>query len=1004
MFKRLLFFLAIICLPHICIAEETKPIEQLFFSSEKTEKTPCANQLFREALTDDMDELDENMPENELRVWLKETLLDPSVLVELLDCPEIANIDELDVVDFDPLGFEFENGRTVTVNYSTQPKVLKQKLLLEGKKSIPDSDNPDIQDESNGAVFMNSEPSWYGILVVQHDSLSQFVGPDKNNVIAVDYIIDNIKDIYPKGYMCVSKSALANNNDTINTVIRKKVVNLEAVGGEDTNDYYVYGDKNLEWIMYAEIIADAILTVVTFGGGAIVSGALKGARAARVAMKLAKAANKLKKFKNVEKFMNFSSKIFTATQKAEKAEKSLKYAAKYEKALHNARKFKGTKKGLKYEKKAQKYFNKSKKIDSRMTTKRLNTYNLENEAKNARQEIEATTKELKEFEKGLDEGLSSAKSNLKNAEKAAKEADPDKLKKFNKLEKELSDLKDIEQNEDFLKREKQIKKNRKVKARIQEIEKEIADMKNADKNISDYARAKNEVEEIESVGKYKKTTEEFGKMAKYLKGARPRTGNIFARTLKTMKAGLTKAPDIGKARRTAAAGMSSRSAKLKNWLFDQTLKNGARLAQFEAKTGLAYGALNFLGEMYDKTSTVSKEYSNGIEFKPFCLLAADDLEGYENVVNYGMWLMWTGASTDPADDDAAFLEASDFASKFAYALNEYMEDSSNNISSSGYCNVDVYVVSLIVQLDEENLDEDGRPTGKLFYLVMNDVPWTSHDAFRKNVSDIAKWNQEQDELEENDPNGKYDDPRIDKVMAEYGLNIDENYNANPSVSKNAASSNNGTAVNYTKTPTTRTIATSVDKNCAQLLTDSSNIIRSSQKCDSLSGTEKTRCKKCMTHVGTYENGKCYIEIVAWTCPERGWTQETSRSCNDAYKYNGCGIIKKYVDVEQPFTCPLQGEISGCCHHASDTHPPLTIGTTIADVNCKLPLSSNLDWRIAYDNGSAIGIGGGYPSTREWCMPNAKSHPWNEQNRQNKWTHCGKTISGGTSLNNWYSLN
>lgn len=780
MIKKILLFLVIICFSNISFGE-TLPV----LDKTQTEPTNCATQLFKEALQEDSDEITDNMPENEARVWAQETMLDPSVLIELVDCPEVADKDDLYVINFDPIEFVFPNSdRTLTINYSTQPKILKDKLLLDGKKSIPDGNpNPDIQDESNGAIFMNSEPAWYGILVVQHDSLSQFVGSNKNNVVAVDYIIDNIDDIYPKGYMCTSKSAIATDEDTINRVVRK-VVDLEAVGEDDSNDYYVMGDKNLEWIMYAEIVADVVITVVTFGGGAIVSGLAKGARAARVAMKLAKNANKLKKFKNVEKFASISSKIFTTSQKAEKAEKTIKYAKKYEEAVKNMEKFRNTnpKKFAKYEKKANKYLKKSKKIDSKMTPEKLDATKLQKEAEQARKELEWHQKELKRLEDGVAKALPEAQTRLKEAEKAAKAANPEKLKKYQKLEKELSDLQDVVKDEKSIKnrklpkaiKDRQLEKNKKVQDRIKEVEKELKQMENSGDEVSKYAKSKNVVDELEAPGKYKTTTQNLTEMLKYVKNARPRTGNIFARAFKLMKAGLTDAKQIDKARKVATAGMSSKSAKIKTWLFDRTLKNGSRLARFEANLGLLYGAANFLGEMYDKTSTTSKEYSNGIQFKPFCLLAADDLEGYENVVNYGMWFMWTGSSTDPADDDAAFLEASDFASKFAYALNDFMEDKDNIIMPSGYCNVDIYVVRLILQLDEENVDEEGRPTGKLFYLVMNDVPWTTANAFRKNVQDVKKWEQEQADFEENDPKGKYEDRALNKAVEEYGLDEDTN--------------------------------------------------------------------------------------------------------------------------------------------------------------------------------------------------------------------------------------
>lgn len=780
MIKKILLFLVIICFSNISFGE-TLPV----LDKTQTEPTNCATQLFKEALQEDSDEITDNMPENEARVWAQETMLDSSVLIELVDCPEVADKDDLDVINFDPIEFVFPNSdRTLTINYSTQPKILKDKLLLDGKKSIPDGNpNPDIQDESNGAIFMNSEPAWYGVLVVQHDSLSQFVGPNKNNVVAVDYIIDNIDDIYPKGYMCTSKSAIATDEDTINRVVRK-VVDLKAVGEDDSNDYYVMGDKNLEWIMYAEIVANVVITVVTFGGGAIVSGLAKGARAARVMAKLAKNANKLKKFKNVEHFVKLSDRLFLASKKIEKIEKTMKYAQKYEKAVKNMEKFRNTnpKKFAKYEKRANKYLKKSKQVDPKITPDKLNVEKLGHEAKNAREELKWRQLELNRFEDDIAKALPKAQTELKEAEKAAKAANPEKFKKYQKLEKELSDLQDVVKDEKSIKnrklpkaiKDKQLEKNKKVQDRIKEVKKELKQMENSGDEVSKYAKSKNVVDELEAPGKYKTTAQSIGEMSKYLKNVRPRTGNIFARAFKLMKAGLTDAKQIDKARKVATAGMSSKSAKIKTWLFDRTLKNGSRLARFEANLGLLYGAANFLGEMYDKTSTTSKEYSNGIQFKPFCLLAADDLEGYENVVNYGMWFMWTGSSTDPADDDAAFLEASDFASKFAYALNDFMEDKDNFIMPSGYCNVDVYVVRLILQLDEENVDEDGRPTGKLFYLVMNDVPWTTANAFRKNVQDVKKWEQEQEELEETDPKGKYEDRALNKAVEEYGLDEDTN--------------------------------------------------------------------------------------------------------------------------------------------------------------------------------------------------------------------------------------
>jgi hypothetical protein len=211
---------------------------------------------------------------------------------------------------------------------------------------------------------------------------------------------------------------------------------------------------------------------------------------------------------------------------------------------------------------------------------------------------------------------------------------------------------------------------------------------------------------------------------------RPQTGNIVVKNFKRIKAlrqSAKAAKDgaqmLSKAGRVARSGMSSRSAKITDWLFDATLKHGARLARLESKLGAMYGAVvvvEFLGDMYDKTSSTSTEFSNGIEFKPLGLLSADDLEGQDNVVNYGMWLLWEGNSTDPADDDAAYLQALDFAEKFDYVLHEYQEE------HGAKCNIDIYVVRPIIRIDESDPNDT---KGEMFYLFMNDKPWTTADQF-----------------------------------------------------------------------------------------------------------------------------------------------------------------------------------------------------------------------------------------------------------------------------------
>ena len=220
--------------------------EEILAQIHDEKPTDCATQVFSAALYEHANEIDENEPEFKVRAWARETMTGyADVLQAVLNCPEVKNTADDTTIIFSPIEFKFPGGRTLTINYSTQPKVLKQKLLLTQKRSLPNGNvSPDLMDNSDGSKYLNTEPDWYAIMVVEHNSLNDFVGPDKNNTLSIKYINDHIDDIYPKGYTCTSRSALANDSYTINQVVRE-VVDIE----DDSNDYYVAGDVNLEWIM-----------------------------------------------------------------------------------------------------------------------------------------------------------------------------------------------------------------------------------------------------------------------------------------------------------------------------------------------------------------------------------------------------------------------------------------------------------------------------------------------------------------------------------------------------------------------------------------------------------------------------------------------------------------------------------------------------------------------------------------------------------------------------------
>lgn len=637
---------------NVCFAvdDTIKSTSEILDLYNATQQTPCASKIFAEALYANADKIPEDAPEYLARAWAKQVMQSPEVLTDVLQCPEL-NIPNTQTIVFTPVVYEFSNGRTLTINYTTQPKTIKQHIMLASKRSLPNDDvSPDLlnTDPEKFGKYTNTEPAWYAIMVVQHDALSEFVGPNKNNTVSLKYINDNIDKIYPHGYFCTSKSAITNDSDNINIAVRNTV----DLGDDDSNDYYVAGDVNLGWVMYAEIALDVIITVATAGLGEAAMVAAKSANSARASKKIIDTLKSLRGMDTVKDYISTSRKIATHTDDIAKLTKNADDYARLLKNIEKANKAGKLDDAKKYGQEARKLLDEARKIDPNVTVDMLR--------------------------------------------------DTDKMSDHLKTTKET----------------------------IQKLTKHSDELVKKHKEIT----------------KYKETAEAFQDLVKYrrelLAFKRPQTGNVIVRSFKTLFASQKGADKIAKSSKLARAGMSTKSAKIGDWLFESTLKHGARLARFERDVGLIYGAVSFLGEMYDYTSDTSKEFSNGIEFKPLCLLSADDLKGYENVVNYGMWLLWQGNSTDPSDDDAAYLQAMDFAEKFAYNLNKLQED------ETAHCNVDIYVVRPIIRLDETNLNE---PSGELFYLFMNDIPWTTAESFSDKIIDTQQWNQQQKELYNQNP-------------------------------------------------------------------------------------------------------------------------------------------------------------------------------------------------------------------------------------------------------------
>lgn len=533
--------------------------------------TECASGIFANALAQTADTVSESDHETIIKQWIYQTFAKPDVLTSVLACPEVANIPDTQTIKFTPIQYIFPKGREIIVNYETQPKILRQRLALDNKRSLPSSDpNPKIGDPLDTSIWTNTDPAWYAIMVVQHGTLDSFIGSDKNNTISLKYITENIDSLYPSGQTCTSKSALANDNYAINRAVTQTVNLKESTGESDSNDYYVAGDVNLQWISYAEIALDVVITVATMGGGLIISGATKSARASRILKNLGSTIRELSKLDSVRDYI-------TATRNADRIADELRA-------------------------------------------------------------IDATTDAIRYADKT----------------------------------RELDNARDL----------------------VRTLE------TNAD--VKKYQQARNTYSQLNA---YRHSLRVWHNAQR---------GNVIARAARASRASLTGNKLITKANKLARS--SKTSNRIREWLFQSTLQNVGILGKMESAGGLIYGALNFLGGMYDWTETSTGDYTSDIDFSPLLLLSADDLTGsnQENVVNHGMWLLWAGDSVSAADDDAAYLQAMDFAAKFHQDLIEIQDNTASP------CNVDIYIVRPIIR-------NPGSDTPELYYLVMNDKPWTTNE-------------------------------------------------------------------------------------------------------------------------------------------------------------------------------------------------------------------------------------------------------------------------------------
>lgn len=606
------------------------------------DKTECAANAFADALRNNASAVSDQSDEKEIETWIRQTFALPDVLRQVVACPEIQAAAPTDTIKFMPIQHTFPTGRTITINYETQPKVLTQRIALGDKRDLPPDTNPEISEQTG--IWTNTDPAWYGILVVQSGTLDKFVGPDKNNTISLKYIEDNIDTIYPHGTStCTNRAGLGAADNAMINLAATKTVGLKEAGEKDTNDYYVAGKRDLRWIAYAEIALDVVLTIATYGGWTAANAATKGARASKLVKNLGGTVRNLSRLPSVRNYINILRKSDAAVS-----------------ALNNLDKI----------------------ADASRTADRLLVQ--------LRNTTNATTRAsiLKQL------------NNLTVVGDAGKQADY--LRKLAQLENtadvaqrarimdEITDLKRIDATADAAHRKS-------LTDEIENAAKTMKQMEDADENVRKYKSASNSITELNAL----RHGLDIKKIAK--------RGNVTVRAFNFLRAN-KKANKIIKG--SSKLGRASTvSGRARDWLFNSTMRNAGIIAKLGAKSSLLMGIVKVGADLYDYTDVSTDEYTNGIEFKPLGLLSADDIQGAENEVNYGMWLMWLGDATSAADDDAAYLQAMDFAAKFHQDLELTMQEHNSNA-----CNVDIYVVRPIIR----NPDQ---PDAAMYYLIMNDTPW-----------------------------------------------------------------------------------------------------------------------------------------------------------------------------------------------------------------------------------------------------------------------------------------
>ena len=215
--------------PALANTVQSQPAENGITLADYLEREPapteCATAAFADALAANASQISADAYESDVRLWINTVFAAPATLDAVLACPELQNTPDTQAIKFMPIMYTFPNGREIVINYETQPKILKQRRTLGNKRELPTDENanPRIGATGDDSIWTYTDPAWYAIMITEHGALDEFAGPGKNNTISMDYIRDNIDDLYPSGYNCSDKSAKSRDVTMIHRATKQTV-------------------------------------------------------------------------------------------------------------------------------------------------------------------------------------------------------------------------------------------------------------------------------------------------------------------------------------------------------------------------------------------------------------------------------------------------------------------------------------------------------------------------------------------------------------------------------------------------------------------------------------------------------------------------------------------------------------------------------------------------------------------------------------------------------------